>query len=88
MSNGADHINSAAECNNTNRIDSCNDDLMDRKTNRMAGRTATIDNNSNDGKAIVTCDSSSLAEAYNNRPVSIMRSSNNKATAACGSDGA
>ena len=86
MSNGADHINLAAECNNTNRMDSCDNNLMDRKTNRMAGRTATIDNNSNDGKAIVTCDSSSLAGAYNNSPLSIMHSSNYKVTAACGSD--
>ena len=86
MSKGAYHINSSAECNNTNQMDSCDNNLMDRKTNRMAGRTATIDNNSNDGKAIVTCDSSSLAGLYNNSPASIICSCNNKVTAAYGSD--
>ena len=51
----------------------------------MADRTATINNNSNNGKSIAICDSNSSAGAYNNSPASIMRSSNNKATAACGS---
>ena len=53
----------------------------------MADRTATIDDNSNNGKPIAICDSNSLAGAYNNSPVSIMRISNsNKATAACSSN--
>ena len=83
MSHGADHSKSGAKCNNTSQMDSCNNNLMDKRTSKMAGRTATIDNNSNDGKSIVTCDNSSLAGAYNNSPASIMRSSNNnKATAA------
>ena len=57
-----------------------------QETNRMAGRTATIVNIINNGKAIVTCDISSLAGAYNNSPANSMHSSNNKATAACGSN--
>ena len=60
---------------------------MDRKTNRMVGRTATIDNNSNNSKSIAICDSNSSAGAYNNSLASIMRNINNsKSTAACGSN--
>ena len=66
-------------------MDSCNNNLMDKRTSRMAGRTATIDNNSNDSKSIATCNISSSARAYNTSVASIMRSSNNsKSTAAYG----
>ena len=60
MSNGADQTNSAAECNNTNPMDSCDNNLMDRRTSRMAGRTTTINNNSNDSKSITIMNQSKV----------------------------
>ena len=68
MSNGVDCTNLAAECNNTNPMDACDNNLMGRRTIRMAGRTTTGNNNSNDSKSIATCDSSNSAVAYNNNP--------------------
>ena len=87
MSNGADRTNSAVECNNINPMDSCDNNLIDRRPSRMAGRTTTINNNSNDSKLIAICDSGSSAVAYNNKLASIMRSSNNsKSMAVCDSN--
>ena len=58
-------------------MDSFDNNLMDRRTSIMAGRTTTINNNSNDSKSIATYDSSNSGVAYNNKPANSMRSSNN-----------
>ena len=84
MSNGADQSNSEAECNHTNPMDSCDNNLMDRRMDRMAGRTTTINNDNNDSKLTTTCNSSISEVAYNNNLAKIRHSSNNnKLMVAC-----
>ena len=77
MSNTTGYNSSAAEYNNTNPMDPCYNNMMERRASIMAGRNMTINNNSNDSKSIATCDSSNSTVVYNNNPASIISSSTN-----------